>query len=240
MGIIGIVLGYLFLLFSCRKNKFSYDDTAFIYTWSCLGALAGAKVLYIFQNIRPIVRYLVNDPAKLYEKAKNIATGGFVFYGGLFGAILGAAIASRFFRVSVQEKFNSLIPILPLDHGFGRIGCYLTGCCYGREYNGPFSIHYTNSLYAPNHVSLFPIQLVEGIFDFCLFIVLYSLEIRNQSKKIVDYYLVSYASFRFLAEFARGDIYRGYIYKLSLSQWISIFIIVIELGKFFVRKRRDG
>ena len=236
MGITGVLLGYLFLFPICNKRGFSYEDSVYVYTWASVGAIIGAKVLYIIQNIKPIILYLVDDQGNLLDKLTNLTTGGFVFYGGLFGAILGTILASKAFSISAKKQLNVLIPVLPRAHGFGRIGCYYTGCCFGITYNGPLSIHYTNSLYAPNHIGLFPIQLVECVFDFCLFILLFLLEIKGKTDNTIDIYLVSYASFRFLAEFVRGDSYRGFIYNLSFSQWISIMIILLELRMLLLKK----
>ena len=52
------------------------------------------------------------------------------------------------------KYFDMLIPSVALAQGFGRIGCFLAGCCYGRETDSPFGIIFHESQYAPNGVRL--------------------------------------------------------------------------------------
>ena len=239
LGAIGIVLGIIYLWIVCRKNKKSVEDSLYIFIWSCLFAMIGAKLLYLLLEFRNIVCLLQQYPDKTGEIIWGYISGGFVFYGGLFGAIVGVVISSKYFSLNPFEQLNLCVPIMPLVHGFGRIGCNLVGCCYGIEYEGPLSRVYEHSSFAPNGVGLFPVQLVESAFDFVLFFAFIILGTKKKHKESYLYiYLVSYSIERFILEFFRGDLYRGMLLGLSTSQWISMAILILVAVQIGAGKKK--
>jgi phosphatidylglycerol:prolipoprotein diacylglycerol transferase len=122
----------------------------------------------------------------------------------------------------------------------GRIGCFLTGCCYGKETHLPIGILFHHSSVAPNGVALFPTQLLEAGFEgvMACFLVYAFYRKKALSKGLLRnplyVYLISYAVFRFFLEFFRGDAVRGMLFGLSTSQWISLIVIMICL--LFIQK----
>ena len=62
--------------------------------------------------------------------------GGFVFYGGLLGGLFGIYLGGKILKIPVWEYAQNTIPVIPLAHGFGRLGCLMAGCCYGVPYDG--------------------------------------------------------------------------------------------------------
>lgn len=62
----------------------------------------------------------------------------------------------------------SLVIQFSLAQGFGRIGCFCAGCCYGRETHAWYGITFTHSDFAPNGVSLIPTQLISSAGDFLI------------------------------------------------------------------------
>ena len=116
------------------------------------------------------------------------------------------------------------MPSVALAQGFGRIGCFLAGCCYGRETDSIFSVTFRNSDFAPNHVALIPTQIYSSLLDFLHCLVL--LMIAGKQKKdgqVAACYLIFYSLGRFVLEFFRGDLVRGSVGVLSTSQFISLF-----------------
>lgn len=240
LGVIGVLLGIAYLLIVCKVKGKNFDDTLYIFLWGCVSAMIGAKILYLLININQILNLLSFYPNKLKEILWTYFSGGFVFYGGLIGAIIGVILASKYFSFSPLEQLNLCIPLVPLIHGFGRIGCHLVGCCYGAEYFGPLAINYSTSLYAPNGVPLFPVQLIESILDFVLFVVLTYFFFKSTLKNNLIYiYLLSYSVIRFVLEFFRGDSLRGFLGVFSTSQWISISIWLVLLI-VLVKKRKSS
>lgn len=207
-------------------------DTAICASGICgIGALLGAKLLYLAITIPQLDNDLLSKPSTWTA----LMQGGFVFYGGLIGAIISVPVAGHLLNIDSFRYLNVLSPCIPLGHAFGRIGCLLVGCCYGGPTNGTFSVTYTDSAIAPNGVPLLPIQLIESIC--CIFIsaVLVFYSIKSNSKSGFALYCCLYAAFRFALEFFRYDnLERGFFWTLSTSQWISLFIVIaVALYKLF-------
>ena len=128
--------------------------------------------------------------------------------------------------------------IIPLFHFFGRIGCFLVGCCYGVESDIGFTYHHS-LIESANHVNRFPIQLVEAVYNLGLFFLLYYLLKNNKLKgKLLGLYLIIYPIGRFIFEFFRGDEYRGFLFGLSTSQIISVLLLIF--GIFLLLKKEKN
>ncbi len=227
MAMLGVFSGYLAIFFLSKKSKLQREDCLYGYIYALIGAFIGAKVLYLILSLGDIINnfsYLVKNPQiflSLY------IYGGFVFYGGLFGALLGLLIYCRKFHLSFFDFINPLLPTLPLIHAMGRIGCFLAGCCYGIPVSPQWGISYTISQIAPNNIPLFPVQLVESACEFIIFAFLIYLEHRRcRPQKLLAAYLILYAVVRFILEYFRYDSIRGFIYIFSVSQVISIAAII--------------
>ena len=163
-------------------------------------------------------------------------TNGFVFYGGLIGAVLAMWWYTHHFKMDFWQSVELLIPSVPLVHAFGRIGCFCGGCCYGIPFDPPIGIAFTNSPVAPNGIPLFPVQLVEAGLNFLLFFFLlwFARKPRPQGR-ILGAYVIAYAVIRFVLEFLRYDYERGILWVFSTSQWISL--ILLPIGIWLLARR---
>ena len=164
---------------------------------------------------------------------------GIVFYGGLFG-LLGSFRAYLTLKKLSLNIMDILAVPIPLFHAIARIGCFLGGCCFGIEYEGPLSVLYSNTVYG--HIEIvprIPVQLFEAVFNVLLFVYLiYLLSSNNwQQKNILRRYMLIYSVGRFAIEYLRGDSSRGITWGISFSQLISV-IILICLAFFTIRERK--
>lgn len=127
-------------------------------------------------------------------------------------------------KISFADYVDLMVPSVALAQGFGRIGCFLAGCCYGRVTEGPFGIVFTNSGFAPNGVRLLPTQLIMAAGNFVLagILIWYARKSRVRGR-VASLYLILYSIGRFFVEFLRND-YRGSVGMLSTSQFIGIFV----------------
>jgi phosphatidylglycerol:prolipoprotein diacylglycerol transferase len=129
-------------------------------------------------------------------------------------------------------------------HGFGRIGCFMAGCCYGKPTHSLFGVTFTNPVCQaePLHTALHPTQLYEAVF---IFILMTGLIISGSKKKfngqLFLIYLITYAIGRGVLEIFRGDIQRGFLIEnvISNSQVIALGVIVIAVY-FYIRLKRKS
>ena len=237
LAFIGIAVAIWFGVFYFSKfYDIKKEDIFYASMFALIGAGIGAKLLYII-TILPdlIINFNVLDWKTLIPR---LLQGGFVFYGGLIGGVIGLYIYSKSFKISFKELCMILIPVVPIFHSIGRIGCLLAGCCHGREYNGFGSITFYNTNLAPTGIPLFPMQIVESICNFIIFIIILITYKRYKGTyKTIAVYCILYSMVRFILEFFRGDAIRGII-VLSTSQWISIAVFIIGITLFIYDNKK--
>lgn len=240
LGVAGVLLGLLVALARCKRFQLSASDCAYIYVMGGVGAVIGAKLLYLI----PLLPQMIADLPLLGQNPSlffaRYLTGGMVFYGGFLGGILGAWLEARYFRLRFSDFFPVLVPTLPLIHALGRVGCFCAGCCYGVEAAEPWGIPFTHAIAAPNGVPLLPVQLYECAAELMIFLFLLWYVPRAASKGgILRAYMLAYAPVRFVLEFFRGDVVRGIYGPLSTSQWISLAVMAAAVV-WLVRERREN
>jgi phosphatidylglycerol:prolipoprotein diacylglycerol transferase len=228
-----IAIGVICALFLSEKRAVAREcDKNSIYNLSLLSLLSGfigAKLLYC-----------IIESEAIRENPQLVLSGsGFVVYGGIISGIAAAMIYCERKNLRFFSYFDLAAPSIALAQGFGRIGCFLAGCCYGRETTGAFGIVFKQSLIAPNGVKLIPIQLLSSAGDFMIaaILLLYARKERKQGQ-VGALYLILYSAGRFLIEFLRND-NRGYIGLLSTSQFISLIVLFFTAVVFFVSNKSN-
>lgn len=197
---------------------------------SLIGLAFGSKLFAVVSRILDIA-FQTGE----WNILEAITTSGNVFYGGLIGYLSFFYLVSKFQKKNPKEVYNILAVTMPLFHVFGRIGCYLGGCCYGKESNSYLAFPYRLGV-SQSWVKRYPVQLWEAFAEFVFFLMLfifYRRKIKNDSwsdGRLLELYLMMYSIMRFLLEFFRGDELRGVYGFLSFSQFVSIAIFIFIGG----------
>lgn len=202
------------------------DSLAF---WAVVSGFLGSKLLYWLTRLPDIF----TDPSILLNLGD-----GWVVYGGIIGGIFGGWLYCHIKGMNFWTWFDLIIPEVALAQGFGRIGCFFAGCCYGVEVSSGFGLVFPADSIAPGDVPLFPTQLISSAFDFLLFFVLIRIARKQTFQgEIAVVYLLCYSIGRFIIEFFRGDLIRGVYNSLSTSQIISIFMALAAIGLWIWLKK---
>lgn len=231
---VAVIVGVSYAIYRCKESSLVADDI-FIFAACTVGmGMCGAKLLYI------LVSYGADEIIKEIQNGSYgfLKGGGLVFLGGVLLGIPGAFVSSALTKHSVKEFEKVVVPVLPLCHAIGRIGCLFAGCCYGIEYNGFMAIHYSNSIYGlPVSQGYFPTQILEALFNIVLFILLhFKSKKESDAYDLLFSYLFLYAFERFGTEMLRGDGIRGKWLLFSTSQWISIGLIWVCMIRILSKK----
>lgn len=227
-----VALGFLIgMIYADKISKYFgiSENRSFIIMCNVeLGVILGGKLLYMIINLKYLPQYYSRFGfIGLFSKT------GFVFYGGLIGAVFLIYLYSKLARMSFQVVLSFVMAVAPLIHSIGRVGCFFAGCCYGISWDGIFSV-FLHGEYR------FPVQLLESIFNLLLALGLFFIVKTGNKYKICYYYLIGYGVIRLITEQLRGDISRGFIYQLSISSFISIISITIGMiGIIFFQRRKN-
>jgi len=210
---IGVVAALLMGDYRAKKRGLNGD---LIYPMTIITVILGfaaAKVLFIITEWQDFLR----------QPVAFLKGSGFVVFGGIIGGILTIYGYCRMKKVNFLDYLDLMVPSVAIAQGFGRIGCFLAGCCYGKETECFLGVVFTNSDFAPNGVRLLPTQLIMAAGDFVMAaILLWYAGKKRLRGRIAALYLILYSVGRFGVEFLRDD-YRGNVGVLSTSQFIGIF-----------------
>ncbi len=182
--------------------------------WTILGGILGARLFFIGLNFPDFVA----DPKQVFM----IQNGGLAWQGGLVLGSIAGIIFVRIKKLSLLTILDLSAPYLALGQGIGRIGCFLNGCCYGREW--------ANGVYFPVHHSrLHPTQLYDTVMLVIIFFILKNVQKNTKiSGAIFALYLILASAERFINEIFRAD-HVNIAIGLSIFQIVSVVIFIIGL-----------
>lgn len=223
MVAVGALLSFRLMLRRARQEGFpTSDQVSDLVAVTLFGGFLGARLLYVFEN----AAWYWKHPLKIFL----LWEGGLVFYGGVAGSMLALYFYLRSKKMPYWKGLDFLLPYVALTHAFGRLGCFLNGCCYGRVCRLPWAVQFPE-LPEPVH----PVQLYEAFFNFCLFLFLrFHYSRRRFEGEISALYFMGYALGRFLMEFWRGD--NPAWFFLTVNQWISAGIFLAAGAWWRIRK----
>lgn len=224
------IIALLYVMKDYRQDN--PEDFLILEAYVFLGAFFGAKALYVVVSYKKILWSEMLIPTYF----NKIMQGGFVFYGGLAGGIIFCFVAGKLHHILARDYLQHYIFLIPFVHCFGRVGCFIVGCCYGIPYSGYGSVVYQEGSLAPAGIPLLPIQLIEAAFLLALSVGILFIQRHGHEQDTVEIYFISYGMIRFILEFFRFDEERGNIGVLSVSQFISLFFIIIAA---VILKRRN-
>ncbi len=178
--------------------------------WVVIAGLIGSRIFFILINLS----YFLENPKEIIM----IQHGGLAWQGGLLLGSLTAFLLIRKNKWPLWRTLDFFAPYAALGQAIGRLGCFLNGCCYGREASW--------GIYFPvHHARLYPTQLFDAFGLFCIFLFLNAYQnSKRRDGEVVILYFISAALLRFFVEFLRAD-HEILFLNLSLFQLVSLGII---------------
>lgn len=246
-----LAMGVLAAIWLClrlaKKQGLDTRVLADFLFYTILVGLLGAKLFLLVTEFS----YYSQNPGQI----KNLIFSAGTFYGGLIFGALFAAWYIKKHKMDLPVLVDIMGPSVALAHFFGRLGCFMAGCCWGRDAHGcSIAVEFTDKSATTGvelNTPLYPTQLVESILNLLNFVFLMILYKRKKfNGQVFVLYIFNYSVIRFFIEFFRGDDDRGYIFggmehpfsSLSVPQLISIIGIItaIVLYRVFKKKQPEG
>ena len=203
-----------------------------------LSALYGARFLY-WINLRDQLDYGLLPVLTLQK-------GGMALHGGALLAFLVYVAYTKWQRLDFWRIGDLLSLPTALFVFLARLGCFLSGCCYGKQCPAdfPLAVTFTNkAAAAPKDVPLYPTQLLFSAAVLAVFVYLW---LRRRHKRFQgEIGLAGVALFSFLSffiEFLRGDIwvfYEVFGMAFTQNQLINAGLFLVTTSLYFHRKGCD-
>ncbi|MCU0666782.1 MAG: prolipoprotein diacylglyceryl transferase [Candidatus Omnitrophica bacterium] len=226
-GLMMVVAFLTAVSLACRQAKKQGIDPNIIYNlcfYSFIAGILGARIFFVVEHFRD---YLA-EPLEIIM----LQHGGMSWFGGFTAGSLTALYYVKRNKLRIYTVLDLLAPFLALGHAIGRLGCFLNGCCYGRE-------NKIWGMYFPAHDAfLIPTQLYSSIILFALFLFLKNLQDKpHRQGQVFLWYLLLYSTKRFFMEFLRAD-NPHFFYGLSLFQIISAGFFIFACLKLIQLNKR--
>ncbi len=160
-AILGAVLATLVCVRGARRFGIERFDA---FAGAAIGlafGVIGAKLLYLAVSLEQV---------REHGLLPVLTQGGLVWYGGL---VLGGAavlVFLRGYRIGIPSFVDCAAPAIALGHAFGRVGCFVGGCCYGAPSSLPWAVRFPATEYfaGPAGVPLHPVQIYEALAELAL------------------------------------------------------------------------
>ncbi|MFH0964357.1 MAG: prolipoprotein diacylglyceryl transferase [Planctomycetota bacterium] len=239
MAALGFLFALVVILRLARKSglprEFAYD----LWFAAFIGGFLGARIWYV-------VQYWNTDFAGHPLGVFAITSGGLVWYGGIIGGVLGAVFVARRHRRPLLFALDLSIAPATLGLAFGRIGCFLNGCCFGGTTHLPWAVRFPpvspaflhqvdQGLIGPDAFSSLPVhptQLYESAFAFLLFALLYWYSGRRpRTGRAFAVFLLLYPPARIFFEWLRDDI-PPWFWGMTPAQVTSVLGVLLGVLLF--------
>jgi len=200
-----------------------------------LSAIVGSRLMHILLNIT----YYSQEPVAIFK----IWQGGLIFSGGIIGVIIAMFCYAKRRDLSLLKMGDLWAPAAAVGQAIGRIGCFMSGCCYGKPTDMKWSVVFThpNSL-APLNIPLHPTQIYSSVSGFIIFFILLTMRSKKTFEgQVFLWFLILHSTARLVIERFRGD-YRGIVLNtdMSVTQLVTIFILIAGVVALIMLKPKTG
>ena len=162
---IAFLVGTWIALRESRRLGLDEDRVVSLILVSLVAGILGARGLYVLEHIR--------DFRGTYLSVLALWQGGLTLYGGIVAGTLVGVVSARRMGLPVWSAADALTPSLALGTMFGRVGCFLNGCCYGRPTRLPWGVVFPPDSFASiefGSVPVHPAQLYFAAAGLVLFL----------------------------------------------------------------------
>lgn len=218
MILLALISNVLIVFKLSKKYEYESREIICLLLYELVGIIGGAKILTFLVNYKEL------------NGQFNFITLGFSSYGAVIGALMFIILFVIQFKKSFKELLYIFLPPIPLMYAIGKIGCFLTGCCYGIEYNGILKVIYKYVDIPHKNTYLFPVQIIETIAFLAIFIYVMIKHKRNEfTLKTIGEIFIFCGISKFILDFLRMSHANILI---SINQLISIVFILIGIAVY--------
>ena len=211
----------------CKREGLNPEVIFDLAFWIFLCGLVGARLFYC-------VEFWGSDIHNLLE-ALQYWRGGIVYYGGIVGGAIGFLGYRWFHPFPLRPYLDALAPAIAIGTCFGRLGCFLNGCCFGDPCPLPWSVsfpahsppweHQFRSMLIPaqaaHSLPIHPTQLYSAVDALVLLLLLSAYyPLRRRDGEVMGLLMVTYPVTRFVIEYLRNDegaFFAGFAWTCGLA-----------------------
>ena len=235
---VSFILGLNLAMIYGKKVGIKPNNILDIGLYTLVSVIVGGKLLLLIVDYK----YFISNPGEIFFLLFRL---GGVYYGGLILAVIIDIWYLKKNNLDIWLVADVLAPYIALGHAVGRLGCFASGCCYGKPTDMPWGVTFTNQYASemfgvPLYIPIHPTQLYSSLMLLSIFVILIFLRKRKVFDGQVFWsHILLYGCGRYLVENFRGDP-RGSLFDgmISTSQLISILMSTLAIGMLIVLYRK--
>ncbi len=144
-----------------RRVGFDPEMVFSLAFWAFIPGIIGARLFYVIEYWPSY--YVPGDMRETLGRIVNVAQGGLVVYGSIFGGIAGILACIVRYRLPALATLDLLAPSLMLGIAIGRLGCFLNGCCFGGLCELPWAVQFPAGSPAQVHQIEYGLGYIHGL-----------------------------------------------------------------------------
>jgi len=235
LALIVVVAGsYLY----ARKRSFNSLDAIVMLVCMGIAAFIGARVF----NLLVHFDWYLEDPTRFF----SLNFEGFSLYGGALFAGLAGFVVARLRKVKILKFADTVIPFVGIGIAIMRIGCFLNGCCFGKETDLPWGVKFP--ALSQSHVH----HISENLFNLGTLQAVHPTQIYELIAALIGTVLAfvlikkkkpaGTAFFGFIAWFSLFRLFNMQLRVLPYSDFITfyfypiLYVLIIILCVFYILK----
>lgn len=247
-----ILIGYLVSLWigQRRGRRMGLDPLAMfdLFIVVLFAGIVGARLFYVIEDWGTFAEH----PWRIIR----LDQGGLSFFGGLMAGLAGLLVSIWKKGMPLRPTLDALVSVVPLGHAFGRIGCFLNGCCFGKVSDAWIAIRFPRVLGEGGRIvgcpvfihhleqglvtaadkwseSVYPTQLYAVAYNFAIFALLsYLLWRRWRAGEIAWLYAIFYGTARYINEIFRVNPPIPQLGGMTIFQVLSFALVIFGFAMF--------
>ena len=239
----GLMLAVAFLvgtwlgLKEARRLGLDPDHLVTVVLVTLVSSVIGARLLYVLEHL--------SEFRGEWSSILAVWQGGLTLYGGILAGACAALLTARRLGMPMWAVADALTPSVALGTMFGRVGCFLNGCCYGHPTALPWGVVYPPDSFAGlefGDTPIHPAQIYNALFGLALFAVLWKLRTRVRVAGTLFWsFIVAFALGRIVLDFFRAyePAARLVPWSITESQLTSLALALFGVLMLF-RLRREA
>jgi phosphatidylglycerol:prolipoprotein diacylglycerol transferase len=218
MVAIAVMLGSWLTTRNAHRIGLTREQALEVLSWVVGLGVLFSRLAFVVQNLS----WYLQHPNEILD----FRGGGMSWHGCIIGLVLAVWLQARRVGVGSLDLLDLCAPGSLLGLAIGRIGCFLNGCCFGRECSLPWAV------YLPDEITgkaayRHPSPLYEMTLAFIGVAILQRILAQRRFRGQVFWnFLLVYSIIRFIVEFFRQSTLLAL--GLSLAQWVSIGLMIFS------------
>jgi phosphatidylglycerol---prolipoprotein diacylglyceryl transferase len=227
---LGILAAITYSWFRAKYYGMTHDELTDLAFLVIIVGILGARIFYILTHLE----FFIANPGQIFQ----LQMQGMAFLGIIIFNIPAVLIFAKVRKINFWRMVDLAAPGIAIGYFFGRLGCFMGGCCFGPACSWGI-VEPGTGISTP----IFPTQLLNALVALVIFGALWFIgkKFKLKAGELFVWFVYIYAFTSTITEFFRADQGHEPIWgtPLNPAQWGNIALIIVALLVHFLLIRKS-